>query len=228
MERILVVGASSGIGYSIVEHLLNQDVQILAAARHINSLETLHKENLSCFKLDATNENELVEFSIKLGKIDHLICTLRGKSITDNFINSNTKEVQTAFYEKFWTQYNLARYLLSNINANGSIILTSGIASQRSYKNYYWMAAANGAIESLVKSLSVDIAPIRINAVSPGFVENKENDTEKLNIIKKIEPKLPMSRLASKNEVVEAYLYLLHSTYTTGNILTIDGGVLCA
>ena len=108
----------------------------------------------------------------------------------------------------------------------GSVILTSGIASQRSYPGYSWLAGANGAIESLVKSLCAEILPVRINAVSPGFVEKVPHDPERLAQIKHIEPCFPMERLATQDEVVESYFYLMKNGYTTGNTLVVDGGVL--
>jgi NAD(P)-dependent dehydrogenase (short-subunit alcohol dehydrogenase family) len=230
-NRIVIVGASSGIGYNIVKRLSEENVDLVIVSRQIEKLEMIKNElgsHIETYQLDATIEDEVEIFSNKIGKFDHLISTLRGSNVKDKITASKTSEVRKAFDEKFWSQYNLVRHLIKNINKNGSIILTSGIASQRSYPNYYWLASANAAIESLVKSLSLEIAPIRINAVSPGFVESKVKDTVRLEAIKSIEPKLPMSRLATQPEIVEAYLYLMKSTYSTGTVLVIDGGVLCA
>jgi NAD(P)-dependent dehydrogenase (short-subunit alcohol dehydrogenase family) len=228
--KIVIVGGSSGIGLSVAKRL-DKDNKIIIAGRSMKKLqktrETLHGD-VSLFRLDANNENAVIDFSDKIGEFDHLVVTIRGSSVNESFGESKIENVRKAFDEKFWSQYYLVRHCLKNIKPNGSIILTTGIASKRSYKNMYWHAAANGAIESLIKSLSVEIAPVRINGVSPGFVECKPNDTERFEIMKQIEPKFPMGRLATQDEMVEGYLYLMRNSYTTGTILVVDGGVLCA
>jgi NAD(P)-dependent dehydrogenase (short-subunit alcohol dehydrogenase family) len=167
-----------------------------------------------------------MDFFNSTAPIDHLISTMRGPAVTDLFAESQTSKVREAFDEKFWTQYHMVRYGLGKMKPTGSIILTSGIASQKSYPGYSWLAGANGAIESLVKSLCAEILPIRINVVSPGFVEKVPHDPVRLEQIKQIEPNFPMERLATQEEVVESYLYLMKNGYTTGNTLVVDGGVL--
>lgn len=229
IKRVAIIGGSSGIGLHLAKRLKNENFEIIIASRSSKKLQIAKEElgnGLKTYQLDANKEAEVIAFSEKIGSIDHLIITLRGTSVTGPFINSNIEDVRKAFDEKFWTQYNVVRHCYKNIKPNGSIILASGIASQRSYPGFYWQSCANGAIESLAKSLSTEIAPIRINVISPGFVESKFNDVERLNNIMNIEPKLPMKRLATHDEIAEGYLFLMKSSYSTGTTLTIDGGVL--
>jgi len=231
IQRVVIIGGSSGIGLQLAKRLKKENVEIIIASRSLEKLQLAKAalgNDVEIVQLDANKESEIITFSEKVGMLDHLIITLRGSSVTDLFVNSNTVAVRKAFDEKFWTQYNLVRYCLKNLKPKASIILTSGIASQRSYPGFYWHASANGALESLAKSLSAEIAPKRINVISPGFVESKPNDTERLNSIRNIEPKLPMDRLATQNELVEGYIFLMKSTYSTGTTLHIDGGILSA
>lgn len=106
-------------------------------------------------------------------------------------------------------------------------MLTSGIASNRGYKGFSGIAAINGAVESFVKSLSSEISPIRINAVSPGFIERHINDSSRYDAIKKLGASPSINRLGTQDEVALAYVYLLKNEYSTGNILVVDGGELC-
>ena len=230
-QNIVIFGGSSGVGLQLAKYLLEKDNEVAIVSRNKEKLE-IAKQSLGnkviSYNVDANNESEIIEFSNKINLFDHLIITIRGSSISDMFVDSKTTEVRKAFAEKFWTQYNIIRHCIKKIKPTGSIIMTSGIASQRSYPGFYWHACANGAIETLAKSLSTEILPIRINVVSPGFVENKPNDKERFEKVKKIETKIPMKRLASKDEIVEGYLYLMKNSYTTGMTLVIDGGILNA
>ncbi len=230
-QNIVIFGGSSGIGFQLAKCLLEKGNEVVIVSGTLEKLE-IARHNLGnkgiFFKVDANNESEIIEFANKIGPVDHLIITIRGSNISDLFAESQTTEVKKAFDEKFWTQYQIVRHCLNKIKPTGSIIMTSGIASQRSYPGFYWQACANGAIETLARSLSTEILPVRINVVSPGFVEQRPDDKERFENVKKIEPKIPMKRLASKDEIIEGYLYLMNNSYTTGTTLVIDGGILNA
>ena len=96
--------------------------------------------------------------------------------------------------------------------------MTAGIAGEKVFKNYSTMAVINSAMESLCRSLAVELAPIRVNVVSPGYVAPKSADVEQYVQC------FPAGRVASVDEVAEAYIYLMKSSYTTGVSLVIDGG----
>jgi NAD(P)-dependent dehydrogenase (short-subunit alcohol dehydrogenase family) len=228
-EKVVIIGGSAGIGLTTAKKLVSEGYNVTIAARNPERLDEIKNEfggKVEIYKLDANNLEEVKAFAERLPVIDHLIITLRGLSVNEIFAESQTDAVKQAFEEKFWPQYYVTRHLLVKIRPGGSVTLTSGIASQRSYSGFFWHAAANGAIESLVKSLAGEIAPVRINAISPGFVERKPNDAEKYEAISKIEPGIPLKRLASQDEIAEGYLFLIRNGYLTGKILEIDGGTL--
>lgn len=229
-QKIVIVGGSSGIGFHLAERLVEIGNDVIVASRSMEKLAEVKAKlrNVTIEQVDANNESDVIAFSSRIGKIDHLVSTIRGRNVLGNFANSNTADVKAAFDEKFWSQYNMAHYCLKNISSKGSIILTSGIAAQRSYPNSFWQAAANGAVETLVKSLAKEVSPVRINAVSPGFVERRPGDVERLAMVKNIENNLPLKRLATADELVDAYLFLMNNSYTTGTVLLVDGGILTA
>ena len=80
------------------------------------------------------------------------------------------------------------------------------------------MAIINSATETLCRALAVELAPLRVNAVSPGFVEPKPQK------IKEYARRFPIGRLASMDEVVSAYMWLMTNQYITGAVTVIDGG----
>lgn len=229
-KRIVIVGGSSGIGLSLSEHLLVEGSEVIIASRTPEKLLAAKKklnDEVSTYELNASDEKSVVNFFSDIGSFDHLVITIKPDHLVSAFSESSVVDAKQAFDNKFWGQYNLVRHGLKNISASGSIVLTSGIASARSYKGFSGTAAINGAIESLVKSLSGEISPVRINAVSPGFIERYGDDKDRLNAVKALGARPSVDRLGTLKEVAEAYLYLLKNEYSTGSILILDGGELC-
>ena len=230
-KRILIVGGGTGIGLRLAEQLIEQGAMVIIASRNIKKLQTIVVRlgnNASARQLDASDEQAVMEFFSELGQFDHLIVTIRPDHLTAPFRESIPADSRSAFDAKFWGQYYLARYCLDTIATNGSIVFTSGIAAARGYSGFSCTAAINGAIESLTKSLAVELAPIRVNAVTAGFIERFADDEDRWQMVQNLPARIPTKRLGTQAEAANAYIYLLQNRYTTGTILTVDGGELSA
>ena len=229
-KKIVIVGGSSGIGLNLSQHLLNRGAKIIIGSRSSEKLKTASSvlnNKVSSLQLNASDENSVCEFFNEIGEFDHLVVTIKPEHVISEFVDTDITGIRHAFESKFWGQYNLVLHCLKTISKQGSIVLTSGIASKRSYKGFSGVAAINGAIESLVKSLSGEINPVRINVVSPGFIERYSNDEERYNTIKVLGANPLINRLGTQDEVSQAYIYLLENNYTTGSLIVVDGGELC-
>ncbi len=229
-KRIVIVGGSSGIGLNLSGHLLDQGNEIIVGSRSSEKLSEAKKllnDGITTFQVDASDENSVMEFFGNVGEFDHLVVTIKPEHWVSDFEKSCVSSAREAFDSKFWGQYNLVRHCLKYISEHGSIVLTSGIASKRSYKGFSGIAAINGAVESFVKSVSGEISPVRINVVSPGFIERHSGDSGRYESIVKLGANPPLERLGTQGEVSQAYVYLLENTYSTGSSLVVDGGELC-
>ncbi|MBV1915911.1 MAG: SDR family oxidoreductase [Pseudomonadales bacterium] len=230
-KRILIVGGGTGIGLCLAEQLINLGSTVVIASRDIQKVQSVAARlgnNASAYQLDASDEQAVIRFFSDLGEFDHLVVTIRPDHLTAPFTDSAPADSRAAFDAKFWGQYYLARYCVDTISTDGSIVFTSGIAAERGYQGFSCTAAINGAIESLTKSLAVELAPIRINAVTPGFIERKADDDERWEMVQNLGARIPAKRLGTQAEAANAYIYLLQNRYTTGTILTVDGGELSA
>ncbi|PKG39058.1 SDR family oxidoreductase [Psychromonas sp. Urea-02u-13] len=230
-KRIVIVGGSAGIGLRVAEQLIGAGATLIIVGRTQEKIIEAKKKltsDVSVYQLDASNETEVIHFFEQIGHFDHLISTIKHPHVTGDFATTSSKDLRIAFDTKYWGQHNLVQHGLKNINEGGSFILTSGIASRRSYPGFSATAAMNGAIESLVKSLSVELAPIRINAVCPGFIERFSDDKQRLETVKKLGARLPLKHLGEQNEVAKAYVFLLQNNYASGTIIDIDGAELCS
>jgi NAD(P)-dependent dehydrogenase (short-subunit alcohol dehydrogenase family) len=140
------------------------------------------------------------------------------------------KKVQSAFDSKFWGQYITVKAAIPYLNEASSISLTSGIYGKRPPKGASTLAAINSALEGLMRGLTLDLAPIRVNVVSPGVVNTPiyagMSEEQRSNLFNAIAQQLPVGRVAQPEDIAAAYVYLAKNGFTTGTVVLIDGGAL--
>ncbi|WP_024333014.1 SDR family oxidoreductase [Desulfotignum balticum] len=221
-KKILIVGGSSGIGFAVASLAQKNGANVVIASRN-------PKERAASFFEKADESTEIHTFDITIpedhfrlfestGIVDHLVITVRPVIKSSPFQKIDVNEAKHAFETKFWGQYQLIQVAQKHLRESGSIILTSGIAGEKIFKGASTMSIINCCIETLCRVLSVELAPIRINVVSPGFIEPKPT------VIEEISKQFPAKRLGSVDEIASAYLWLMGSQYTTGTVTVIDGG----
>lgn len=221
-KKVLIVGGSSGIGFAVARHAQNGGANVIIASRSAAARAATLSEALGgaieVHSFDVTREDEAHRLFDAVGPIDHLVVTVRPEIAASSFEGTRLTDAKRAFDGKFWGPYGLIQAGHRVIRKSGSITLTSGIAGEKIYRNMSTMAIINVATETLCRCLAVELAPIRINAVSPGFVEPKPD------AVKKFAQSFPLKRLATLDDVAGAYFYLMTSPYQTGIVLHIDGG----
>jgi len=221
-KKILVVGGSSGLGLSVAKRASERGAKVVIASRNAsenhNELAVAVGNDIETYSFDATSELETETALKEIGDFDHLVITVRPDITPAPFEKTDIKEAKEAFEIKFWGQYQLIQKAQSQINQNGSIIMTTGIAGEKIFKNFSTMAVINSATETLCRSLAIELAPTRVNIVSPGFVAPKPKEVEKHA------QQFPLGRIASPEEIAETYIYLMASPYITGTSVVIDGG----
>lgn len=229
-RKIVVVGGGSGIGYAVAQKAANAGAEVVIASRSLEKLQAAAKhlgESVQVEQVDVSDEQSVVDFFHRVGPFDHLAATIKPQLPSGRFLENEVAAVKAAFEAKFWGQYRLAKLGAQYIRPNGSIVLTSGIASRRSYPGYSAVSAMNAATEALSKAIAIELAPIRVNTVCPGFVDAEPPTPTRTQHVKTLAPSLPLKRLGSANEVAEAYLYLFGNIYSTGSVVVVDGGAIC-
>lgn len=108
------------------------------------------------------------------------------------------------------------------------MVLTTGIAGQRPMPGTSVAAALCGAMESLTRALALELAPIRVNVVSPGVVRTELwrdlSEKDRKGLFESSSASLPVGRVGEPDDIAEAYLYLMRSGYSTGSVVVVDGG----
>ncbi|MDJ0661964.1 MAG: SDR family oxidoreductase [Crocosphaera sp.] len=216
-QTILIIGGSSGIGLALAQQVKEQEGNVIIASKsaeeQAHELRKINKlEECKYFSFDITKESDIKKLLEKIGFVDHIAITVKSPLIVAPFLELNTQDVRHAFETKLWGQYHIAKLAYKQIKSGGSIVFSSGTLGVRPYLGFSTLSIINGAVESLCKTLALELAPIRVNAVSPGFLQLKE-----------MEDKIPLG-LGKPSQIAEAYLCLMKNTYLTGTTIFSDGG----
>ncbi|WP_409290429.1 SDR family oxidoreductase [Peribacillus sp. SCS-37] len=229
-KRVVVLGGTSGIGLATAKAFQDQSAQVIIASRSVSKLNEAKQVlggNVEGHEIDFRSEEKVAEFFSRVGKFDHLVVTA-GEGAMGHFSELPVASAKEAFDSKFWGQYISVRSALPYLNKESSITLTSGVYGVRPPEGATTLAAINSAIDGLVRGLSVDLAPIRVNVVSPGIVDTPiyagMQEDQRLGMFNGIAQQLPVGRIAKPEDIAETYVYLAKSAFTTGTAVLIDGG----
>jgi NAD(P)-dependent dehydrogenase (short-subunit alcohol dehydrogenase family) len=232
-KRIVVLGGSSGIGLAIAQATAHQDAAVVIAssrrARVDEALKTL-PESAEGHALDLADEPAVRAFFARLGSFDHLVFTAGESLQLDRLASINIEAARRFFGLRYWGAYLAAKYGSSSIREGGSIVFTSGVAGQRPRPGWSVAASICAAMEGLTRALAVELAPIRVNIVSPGVVKTPlwagMADPDREVLYRQTAERLPVGHVGEAAEIAEAYLYLMRQSYATGQILVVDGGAV--
>jgi NAD(P)-dependent dehydrogenase (short-subunit alcohol dehydrogenase family) len=232
-KRIVVLGGSSGIGLAIAQGAAHEGATVVIAssrkARIDAALATL-PAGTEGHVLDLADDDATRGLFARLGSFDHLVFTA-GKTLQLGSLASTDVEAARAAFElRYWGAYLAAKYGSGNVRPGGSIVFTSGTAGRRPRSGWTVVASICAAMEGLTRALAVELAPIRVNIVSPYVVKTPlwtdMTDADRQALYRQNAEKLPVGHVGEAAEIAEAYLYLMRQTYGTGQVLVVDGGAL--
>lgn len=231
-KKVVILGGTSGFGLATARAAANAGAQVIIASRGQANVDKALAElpaGTTGSTVDITNEAALDRFFAGINGLDHLVITAGD---TAPAFNPTTQQARQAFEVRFWGLYLAATTGASHVNPGGSITLTNGIVGIRPWKGWSATSALAGAIESLTRGLALDYAPVRVNAVCPGMVKTPLwagiSEAEREAMYADNASKLPLGRVGEAEEIAQTYLYLMQSSFTTGQILVIDGGAVIA
>jgi len=230
-QQVVVIGGSSGIGFAVAEAALAAGARVRIGSTSAEKIEAALArlgEGASGAVVDANDEASLAAFLGSGGTIDHLVHTAgdrlpRGLAIGADF---DLAAAQQALQVRFWGPLLAIKHALPHVAANASITLTAGLYAHRPAKGSTMSTAIAGAVEHLTRGLAVDLAPIRVNAVTPGLVDTEMWAKIPGDARAAMTKAQPLPRMGTAAEAAEAYLYFMRAGFTTGQVAVVDGGRL--
>lgn len=233
-KRVLVIGGSAGIGLEVARIATELGAEVHIASRGVTAAEKL--PDATYHACDAKSESSLTALFEKIGRVDHVAMTVHESAarlgIDTTADKMNLDAVMEYANGKFFSQYRVVKAALPHLAADGSITLTSGVASRASMANHSTIAAVNAAVEACARQLAKEQAPRRINVVAPGVTATTTYDAmqpdAKEQFVQRITAVVPLKRIAAADEIALAYIFAMQCGYLTGTVLDASGGQLVA
>ena len=176
---------------------------------------------------DVTSDESVAELFRKCGPVDHVVVTA-AQLRTGPFKTVAMDDVRATMESKFWGAWRVARF--AEIRPGGSLTLVSGYLSTRPRPGAAIVGAVNGALESLTKSLALELAPIRVNVVSPGPIDTPIRasmpEAVRRDMLAKTAASLPVGRVGESEDIAQQILTFMTLGFATGSVVYIDGGAL--
>lgn len=234
---ILVTGASRGIGNNIAKSLARENIVIANYNNSKNEAEQLKDDlakeniNIDIIKADVSKREEVIkmveEIILKYGKIDVLINNA-GISQYKLFTDITDEEWENIMNINLKSNFIVTQEVVKNMltNKNGLIINISSIWGVTGAAMEVAYSTSKAGIIGLTKSLAKELGPsnIRVNAIAPGIIDTSMNSKFSAEEINEIKEEIPLERLGKPEEITKCIEWLLQDNYTTGQVISINGG----
>jgi NAD(P)-dependent dehydrogenase (short-subunit alcohol dehydrogenase family) len=230
-QSVVIVGGSYGIGAATArafvaagadvritgrsKERLDQLVQSIAPARYQPQVQ----------QLDATDEAAVADYFASAGPVDHLVLAASPGAVGSGpFAALDSSALRQAFDGKFFAYCNALRAA----QVRQSVTIITAASARAAFAGAAGLAAVNGALEAMIRPLAIELAPVRINAVSPGIIDTPWWDAlpadQRAALFASAAAITPVRRVGRPQDVAEAVLYLAGAQFVTGTVLECTGG----
>ena len=233
-EKVVLVGGSSGMGLALARQLLQDGVALTIAGRSADRLAQAAASlaavgPVATVAVDLTREAEVAGLFETCGDVAPIVSTAADIGGAYQLLPAlELSAARRVIDSKFIGPLLLAKHGAPKLRRAGSITFTSGIAAYRPAARGSVVAGVNGALASLAYALAVELAPIRVNVVSPGWVDTPiwkfVAGEEAPAMQAAMAERLPVGRIGRPDDIADAIRFLMRNGFVTGTVLHADGG----
>lgn len=225
-QRVLVIGGSSGIGLAVAGRAAAAGAEVTIAGRSAERLTAAAATLPSAGTLLLDIADDRTRAVLADSGTWHHVAVTAGDVRTGPVRKQSTEEAQAGMNAKFWGAWRVAA--AANIAEGGSLTLTSGAFALRPAPGRVIAGAINAAIEGMARGLALELAPTRVNVVSPGLVDtplwSAMPEEKRRAFFEKTSATLPARRIATADDIARLYLTAMTTPILTGTTLLGDGG----
>jgi NAD(P)-dependent dehydrogenase (short-subunit alcohol dehydrogenase family) len=213
----VIIGASAGIGEASAQALAARSADVIITGRSKERLDQAAQRighPVQAAEVDATDREALEAFFATAGTVDHLVLA--------------EAALRQAFDGKFFAHVKAIQAALPHLRPDGSVTIITAASARAAFAGTAALAAVNGALETIVAPLAVELAPLRVNAVSPGIIDthwwNGLPGDQRQAYFDAVAVITPVRRIGQPADVAEAVVYLVGAGFVTGTVLECTGG----
>ncbi|TAL56245.1 SDR family oxidoreductase [Pandoraea sp.] len=230
-QHVVLLGGTSGIGLATAQAALAAGASVsVVSSRSVRVAEAVAKlgDRAKGYTVDLSSESAVRALFGQIGVFDHLVYSAGDSLRTGALTSMELTTVRQIFEVRFFGAIAAVKHAVPFLRSGGSVVLTSGIASLRPQYGWAALASVCSAMEGLTRALAVELAPIRVNLVSPGLVRTPLWDDlpecEREALYAASGSAIPVGRVGEAEDLAQTYVYLMTNRYATGQTVVVDGG----
>ncbi len=225
-QRVVVAGGTSGMGLATVRAAAAMGAEVVAAGRR----PVAEREPVAGVRqvaADVTDEESVRRLFGEVGELDHLLVTA-SPGRPGAFGGQDLAAARSFMDGKFFGSWMCARYAAPHLRARGSVTFVTGGAVVRPPAHGSMIAAAFAALEALTRALAVELGPLRVNAIRPGYTDSDMwsflPEAERGDLRRRVADAMPVRRMGTPEDIAHAALFLMTNPQVTGAVLEVTGG----
>lgn len=224
--KVIVVGGTSGIGLEVARHYAGEGRQVVITGRdpaRATEVASTIGDNVTGIGFDMTDPSVIAPALDGIGSVSRLVLAAiaRDNNLAKEYAIDAGVELTTM---KLVSYVEVVHVLVPYFTDDGSVVLFGGRAKDRPYPGSTTITTVNGGVSAMIRSLAVELSPIRFNALHPGIVGDSPYWKDKA--LDAVVARTPTKRLATMADIVDATVFLLENRSVNGVNLYVDGGWL--
>lgn len=227
-KKAIVFGGTSGIGLAAARQLAALGAEVIAVSRNPDKAGDL-PAGISIRQCDVLDRDAMSKLFTECAPFDILISAATGGSrAVGPFLTMDMDGYQASF-DKLWGYANVVRFGAEHMSEDGSIVLVSGSPARKTKPGQVAIGSVGGAVEAMVRAVAPEIAPRRLNVVSPGLIDTPMvalQGAEREAHYAKMTAGHVIPRAGTADEVAQAIVFMVQNDFVTGTTIDVDGGWL--
>jgi NAD(P)-dependent dehydrogenase (short-subunit alcohol dehydrogenase family) len=223
---VIVIGGTSGIGREIAGTYAARGARVVLSGRDEGRASGVAAElqgDVRGIGVDLADPHAIDASLRGLERVDRLVLVAVERD--DNSVrNYDVDGASRLSVLKLVGYTEVVHQLAGSLTEDASLLLFGGLAKDRPYPGSTTVTSVNGAVATLIRSLAIELAPVRVNAIHPGIVGDSATWSDQQEVLERVLERTPTGRLVQTSDVVDASLFLLESAAMNGVNLAVDGG----
>lgn len=231
--RVVVVGGTSGIGLAVAHHAANAGSEVIVASRsELNVRRVLDQLGPPATGLciDVADVDGVIRFFQDIGPVDHVVSSIPSHTPLGSITTIDFEKARSGLELKVFGNAVVARAAAGQLRPSGSLTMVAAVSSRLGSPHMALLGATNAAVEALGRGLAAELAPIRVNVISPGIVNTDYwahlPNGERIAMLESAAKGLPVGRVGTPDDIAFIALGVMRSNSITGSVIDIDSGML--